>query len=250
MIAAYERLFAAFPSSANGEETERLEIRVIAQDARWAVELDGLRAAAFETAAHIPPFLETLVCQFLIQHRADRIPIHAAGVASAAGVVLMPGEKGSGKSTLSLWLAQRGYAYFGDELLWIDPTSALLEPYPKAAAIKAGSFALFDEAEIFDSPTRGPLRYFAPGERAAPLDTARPAARIVFPHFNREEPAGVYPLCPEETLLYLSQMLFGGLARRPERFPALARLAQTPAVLAVYRDAREIEEWLRAEVLS
>lgn len=240
-------LFRAFMSEARVAGPS-LQVQVEeCQDAQWSVRVDGIRAVSFESRDLIPPFLETLVCQFLIHQRADRIPIHASGVARKGAAVLMPGEKGSGKSTLALLLSTRGFEYLGDEILWIDPATAAVEPFPKAAAIKAGAFELFDRAPEFQSPTRGPLRYFLP---ALPLQNEYPVERIIFPQFNRDEPGGIYPLQPEETLLYLSRMLFGGLARRPERFPALLQLAEKPACLAVYRDAREIEAYLRAEAAS
>lgn len=224
-----------------------LAVRVSEEsDGRWFVWIDGLRAASFEAPGLITPFLETLVCQFLIHQRDDRIPIHASGVALNGSAILMPGEKGSGKSTLALRLASRGFIYLGDEALWLDPDSDIIEPFPKAAAIKAGAFDLFGEAPVFQSPTRGPLRYHLP-ERYAPLGATYPVAQIIFPQYNREAPSGLYPLRPEESLLYLSRMLFGGLARRPERFPALLRMAQRPAYLAVYGDAEEVADFLRAE---
>lgn len=241
---AFFLLFRPYVSDTPAEKPS-LQVRVEEnRDALWSLRVDGIPAVSFESPDLIPPFLETLICQFLIHQRADRIPIHASGVARNGTAILMPGEKGSGKTTLALLLSTRGFEYLGDEILWIDPATATVEPFPKSAAIKAGAFELFDRAPEFQSPTRGPLRYFSP---APPSRNAYPVARIVFPQFNREEPIGIYPLQPEETLLYLSRMLFGGLARRPERFAALLKLAQKPACLALYRDAREIEDVLNAE---
>lgn len=222
-----------------------LVIRVAAGAKGYQLLLDDIPCATFDSLSQIPPFLETLACQFLLYHREDALPIHSAGVLTPRGAVLLPGEKGSGKSTLSLWLAQRGFRYLGDELLWAHP-GGTVEPFPKAAAIKAGSFFLFGESREFDSLTRGPLRYFAPRNAASPMEGPFPVDCILFPLFSTAAEPGCFPLQPEETLFYLAQMVFGGMARRENLFPHLLALSANPAWLFVYRDAREVEDWLRA----
>lgn len=222
-----------------------LVIRVVACEKGYHLWLDDIPCATFDSLSQIPPVLETLACQFLLYHHGDALPIHAAGVLTSRGAVILPGEKGSGKSTLSLWLAKKGFRYLGDELLWIHPEGTV-ESFPKAAAIKAGSFALFEDAPRFDSLTRGPLRYIAPPTAVQPSEGPFPVDCILFPQFNAGNPPGCFPLQPEETLFYLAQMVFGGMARRENLFPHLLALSANPAWLFVYRDAREVEDWLRA----
>jgi hypothetical protein len=246
---AFDLLFGAFPREKTGESIrEELRIRVFPADGcGWAVDFDGLRAATLERLESVPPMLESAVSQFLVHHRADRIAIHAAAVASPSGALLMPGEKGSGKSTLSLWLTRCGHTFLGDDVVWIDPVTTTVEAHPKAAAIKAGAFRLFDEVDTYESHTRGPLRYFAPARRPIDLEAKYEVERIWFPRHSTDAECGNYPLHPEETLLYLAMMLCGDLRLHPERFAAVVRLAQKPAALIVYRDVRDVEAWLRGE---
>jgi hypothetical protein len=246
---AFDLLFGAFPRTrADDPIREELRIRVSpADEGGWAVDFDGLRAATLERLESVPPMLESTVSQFLVHHRADRMAIHAAAVATPSGALLMPGEKGSGKSTMSLWLTRCGYTFLGDDVIWIDPTTSTVEAHPKAAAIKAGAFPLFDEVETYESHTRGPLRYFAPDRRAIDLNAQHEVARIWFPRYAPDAECGNYPLHPEETLIYLVMMLCGDLKLYPERFAAVARLAQKPAALIVYRDVRDVASWLSDE---
>lgn len=243
---AFEHLFGACRADGGPRSPDsRMTIAVMRgdSDGLWSVRFDGILAAQFDSLSQILPFLETTVCQFLLYHRADRLPLHAGAVRSERGAIVMPGEKGSGKSTLCLWLASRGWDYLGDELVWID-SEGRVEPFPKAAAIKEGSFELFGPAETFESLTRGPLRYHRPSGGGVAVGTALSVEALIFPQFDPNGDSVFQPLRPEETLLCLSQMVFGGMARRPDRFPNLVALAERPAWVAVYRDAREVEEWL------
>lgn len=73
----------------------------------------------------------------------DRCPdfaVHAAVLASQAGVLAMPAESGTGKSTLAAACLQRGFGYVSDEALVLTPNGVVL-PYPRPLALSAWSRA-------------------------------------------------------------------------------------------------------------
>lgn len=221
-----------------------LHARVSIGERGVEVFIDGLLAGVLGSFSEVPPLLETLTCFYLVRSRRDKFAIHASGVMTPKGALLFPADKGSGKSTLSLWLSRRGYPYLGDELIWIDPGTATVESFPKAAAIKAGSFSLFPEvATTFQSATRGSLRYYSAPQGVSP-EEALPIIGFAFPVFSPGSESVLKPLLPPQTLFALAQVVFGGLANREHVFRALCTAADRPAFALFYRDAPEAETLL------
>jgi hypothetical protein len=77
--------------------------------------------------------------------------IHAGAVATPSGDgLILPGESGSGKTTMVAGLVRAGFGYLSDEAAAIDPVSRQLFPFPKALTIKEGSFDLFPDLPAAD----------------------------------------------------------------------------------------------------
>lgn len=68
-------------------------------------------------------FLQAQVLEPLLYGKlleADVLLLHAAGVAAEGAATLFPAHGGTGKTTLSLRLAQQGYSLLGDDLIVVD----------------------------------------------------------------------------------------------------------------------------------
>ncbi len=57
--------------------------------------------------------------------------MHAAAVTDGSQGVLFPAHGGTGKTTLSLRLADRGFQLLGDDLIIVDPARGLVHPHPR-----------------------------------------------------------------------------------------------------------------------
>ncbi len=64
--------------------------------------------------------------------------LHAASIGLGGKGVLLCGDKGAGKSTLSLALAARGHSFLGDETAVVDPSGRLLLPFRRRASMRVG----------------------------------------------------------------------------------------------------------------
>lgn len=76
------------------------------------------------------------VTQAFIGSRPDLLWFHAAAVGNDQGALMMPGNWGHGKSTLSVAMAGRGWAYLSDDLVPLDRSSAALLPFPAMPAVR------------------------------------------------------------------------------------------------------------------
>jgi len=63
---------------------------------------------------------------------------HGATLAVGNRGVLLSGNKGAGKSTLSLALAARGHGFFSDEIAAIHSRTSAVSPFPRAVSIRTG----------------------------------------------------------------------------------------------------------------
>ncbi len=72
----------------------------------------------------------------LQQARPDLLFVHAAVLFTGAWSVLLVAPSGTGKSTLTLALVERGLTYLSDELAPIHLGDGLVHPYPHALCLK------------------------------------------------------------------------------------------------------------------
>ena len=73
------------------------------------------------------------------QARDNLMVFHAAAVASGDSCVVLPGAGGSGKSTLTTALLDRGFTYLSDDMVPIDRKSHMAVPMPFSLNLKSGS---------------------------------------------------------------------------------------------------------------
>jgi hypothetical protein len=83
------------------------------------------------------------VIYHLLDQQKDGVALHAGALARLGRTVLLPGQSGSGKSSLTAWLVKQGFSYLTDELVFLpDDGSCRLIPFPRPLCLKAGSAAL------------------------------------------------------------------------------------------------------------
>ncbi|MGH1355118.1 MAG: hypothetical protein ACRBBS_08580 [Thalassovita sp.] len=140
---------------------------------------------------------------------ADVAAVFHAGCVSQNGQALMIcGDSGQGKSTLTFGLVAAGCDYLGDDHipLHCDGRSAL--SFPTAAGVKPGSWGLPEISALQTqygltplSPRQG-VRYIPLHQASAPaVGEKRAIAAVVFPHFHPEAEFEMTRLSPEQALI-------------------------------------------------
>src|SRR5207253_1831862 len=115
-------------------------------------------------------------------------------------------KPGSGKSSLTAALTQRGFRYFSDEVALVEPESFLVPPVPLAICVKSTGWDLMARyyANIANLPPHrrsdGKLvRYIAPPMNP-PGCSSLPVRYIIFPRFEVNAMTELAPLPRAEAL--------------------------------------------------
>lgn len=77
------------------------------------------------------------VIYHLLNHADSGIALHAGAIADKNRLILLPGQSGSGKSSLTGWLSTRGYSYLTDELVFIpEQASGRIQFFTRPVCLK------------------------------------------------------------------------------------------------------------------
>jgi HprK-related kinase A len=162
---------------------------------RWDIFLDEWGFAGGLPANEVLPHLATLVFVRSCEALTHRLLFHA-GVVERNGIALiLPGEAGSGKTTLVATLLMHGWRFFSDELAVIDVEKGTVAPLPLPMSIKPGSVKVLERyypglaALPVHLRTDGKLvRYLSPSLNSFPaaVDGTAAVNALIFPKYMDE----------------------------------------------------------------
>ena len=170
------------------------QFRLDQDAARYVVSSDQNETQhRFELLPDAANFLMGEAVYHLIYNNTDAMAIHAGVVSDQAGAILMPGESGSGKSSVTLWMTANGYHYHTDELVLIDAKTRALEVFTRPFNIKHYGIAPIRDIIDLEQANIGIMR----GQHITMfshrllnpdfLSKAPTLNRIVFPHYREGE---------------------------------------------------------------
>lgn len=143
--------------------------------------------------AHSFPFFEWGLNWCVAQHAHQFCILHSAVVEKNGRVLLMPGEPGSGKSTLCTSLVHSGWRLFSDELALISTATGDVYPIPRPISLKNDSIDIIrrrhPDAVIgpeFEETSKGTVAHVkAPAASVEASQVAARAAFVLFPLFEK-----------------------------------------------------------------
>jgi HprK-related kinase A len=227
---------AALTLSVRSEQTDK-------PDSRMVVCRDDQIVGEGVDGSHSFRLMEWQLDIFLADTVRDVFLLHAGAVAYKGAGVILPGESGSGKSSLTTALILAGYHYLSDELAVIDPVSQQLESFAKPLSIK--NTTVFDgqittnwfgpDAAIIkqaseELPGYVPVWYQHPSDMGATIGTDPvPAHFIIFPTYHPQNAPQLQPLARADAMQRLIEN-----AVNSHHFPAnglhvMARLDENAA---------------------
>ena len=194
-------------------------------------------------------------CHQLVERSRGGLLFHAAALARSGRSLILPGTIGAGKSTLTAWLAARGWAYLTDEMVYISSESGYFSAFTRPLNLKTPSrqplTGLFD----FDRPFEHML-LTPQGMLLSPalLNAALPDSHCERAQFSKQShalfvfpryvPGGELELCSlsaAQTGLALMECLVNARNLPDHGFAQAARLArQSPGYTLRYGHFEQI----------
>lgn len=261
LAAQLQAVYGAFPfEGGDGWADLHVQLRRPAGLRRWLRPQVRLRCEGqhpFEPfPADSPLPLFEWGCNWLIGRRLNHLLLLHAGAVERDGLaLLLPALPGSGKSTLTAALSQRGWRLLSDEFGAFDPAQGMFVPLLKPVALKNASIdvirAWAPQARLgpaFPRTRKGTVAHMAPPADAVARrhDVARPGA-VVLPRWEAGSATRWDPL-PENLLfpaLAFNAFNYGLLGA--VGFQAVVQLVRCcPAWQLVYSDLEEALATLEA----
>jgi len=157
---------------------------------RSDVYRDGTPIGRARRLSQLAPIVKAALWQSAINGHDFLFYLHAGVVGTGTSCVLLPAAAGSGKSSLTMALVDRGFLYFSDEVALIEPGSFHVPPVPLAMCVKSTGWDLMSRycPEILSLPLHvrsdsKVLRYVPPPANSAE-HTPVPVSHIIFPQYQ------------------------------------------------------------------
>src|SRR5262249_40462601 len=172
--------------------------------------------------------------------------------------ILIAGTSGAGKTTLTAWLAARGFAYLSDELVFVTNGTTRIEALRRPLNVKRPLPAAMEallasgNSETIALTPDGFLaspRLFPDASHGAEIDA------IVFPSYRPGATLDMLPVSAARTAMLLLGSLVNAQRLPDYGLEECSRLARTvPARALTWGDVDQIgdriERWSRAEGLA
>ncbi len=203
-----EFLFFDFPGVVAEQEPKRYDL--IYSGSRPMISLweDDKRLYFGQNPYHLAVILMNEVLYHCIDANRESHALHAGAVIRGNSCIILPGQSGMGKSTLTAWLVAHGYQYLTDELIFLaeDGTvTPVTRPISLKSSFNQNSWMnlhdYHDQIIVSENEMMIPHRLlnqtFTPQE---PLVT-----HIVFPHYVEGATMTLQQLSPAKSCFLLMQ---------------------------------------------
>ena len=179
------------------------------------------------------PFFEWGLNWCVTTHTNTHLIFHAAVVEKHGFALIMPGDPGSGKSTLCAALINNGWRLLSDELTMVSLSDRSITPLPRPVSLKNESIDVIKAycpnafiSRVAHDTLKGTVAHMRAStedvERVA--DTAQPAW-VVFPKYKIDAPLQFSSLSKGEGAIRLINNAFNYSILNETGFNAVTRLA-------------------------
>lgn len=185
--------------------------------------------------------------QLALSRTPDRLLFHAGAVERDGAAIVIAGESGRGKSTLTAALVKRGFSYLTDEVVAVDPASRWVDPFPKALSLHESALGLLD-VPTSDAVAVMTARLVVPSSLGDVSGGGRLALLVLL---GAEGVGGIPEPRPVDDLIELLRNTFAPTFAVPLALESLRDLCLDTPVLhldrtGLDRATRKVAEWFDA----
>ncbi|MCG5480862.1 aldolase [Sinorhizobium alkalisoli] len=137
-----------------------------------------------------------------LKHGTYELALHAAALSRSERLVLLCGDPGAGKTTLTLALAHAGFGFVSDDVTLLNADGQGVG-LPFAAAVKSGAWPLLGQhypnlytKPVFRRPDRKRVRYVVPKEFSLGSLSPRPIDWVLLLHRDSTSSSHLAPVDP------------------------------------------------------
>jgi hypothetical protein len=249
--AIVEHLYSSIGCEPSGAPDATLSLIENVSDGIFELSCNGEVRCRDHLDGAIGSWLLHLTTLELASRSTGGLLLHAAAVASDGQCVVLPGSTGAGKTTLTAYLAGRGFRYMTDELTFVADGSTTVEAFVRPLKLKTdGAAALRRENRL---QIRESQRLVGPSDVLVSADafsSTRPLARaqlggIIFPRYQRRGPLRVEPMSPAQAGFRLIECALNRKVRPDHGFTDVTRLAAAvPSYELRYSSLEQLDDKL------
>nr|WP_136251712.1 HprK-related kinase A [Ningiella ruwaisensis] len=195
----------------------------------------------------------------IASHELQYCIVHSGVLEKDGKAILFPAPPGSGKSTLTAFLANNGWRLLSDEMAMILPQTNQVIPFVRPICLKNQSIQLaknwFSGAKfssIARDTHKGDVIHMAPNSSAFKQNQV-PAkiVGVVFPQYRPNAELAIYQLDMADAFMQLAQNTFNFRVLGNSSFTTLTQLIETIQSFEIhYSDLEEVEAFLREDIIE
>lgn len=191
-------------------------------------------------------------------NEVNYVIIHSAVLARDGKAILFPAPPGSGKSTLTSFLAFNGWQLLSDEMAIIVPNSRTVLPFVRPICLKNSSIDLAKAwfphgvfSSIAKDTHKGDVIHLSPPVQSWQLrKSSAEIVGIVFPNYDADKKLEIYQLNKLEAFQQLTDNAFNYSISGISGFNTLTKIIDNSATFEIHHnDLHEVKAFLEEDII-
>ena len=184
--------------------------------------------------------------------------VHSAVLAKQKKAVLFPAAPGSGKSTLTSYLAQHGWQLLSDEMALVKPESTQVVPFVRPICLKNNSIDIAKQwydsksfSSIAKNTHKGDVAHVAAPPSSVELNTQSAEIKsLVFPKYKQDCETKIYELTQAQAFTKLTENSFNYGVIGDSAFSTMIKLVENTKSFEIeYSDLADLKDFLEEEIV-